>query len=59
MDHFPYLFAAYSVIFIAIFLYVTFIRARQTRLESAIRSMEAKLAALERELAERDRATAR
>jgi CcmD family protein len=51
MDHFIYLIAAYSMIFVAIFLYVAFIRARQTRLESAIRSMEAKLAALEQELA--------
>lgn len=50
MDHFAYLLAAYSVIFALIFLYVTFIRSRQSRLESAIRSMETKLNALEAEL---------
>ena len=53
MEHFTYLLAAYSVIFVAIFLYVTFIRTRQTRLESTLRAMEAKLAALENELAQR------
>jgi CcmD family protein len=53
MEHFPYLLAAYSLIFVAIFLYVVFIRTRQSRLEAALRAMEAKLAALESELAHR------
>ncbi len=43
MENFGYLFAAYSIIFIAIFLYVLFIWRRQTRLESELRAMEARL----------------
>jgi CcmD family protein len=53
MEHFPYLLAAYSVIFVTIFLYVAFIRTRQTRLEAALRAMETRLAALENELSQR------
>jgi CcmD family protein len=53
MEYFIYLLAAYSVIFLTIFLYVAFIRTRQTRLESALRSMEAKLAALESDIGRR------
>ncbi|HLW72378.1 MAG TPA: CcmD family protein [Candidatus Binataceae bacterium] len=53
MKHFNYLLAAYSVIFVTIFLYVGFIRTRQSRLEEALRAMETKLAALENELAQR------
>lgn len=48
MDHFGYLLAAYSIIFVAIFLYVIFIRSRQRRLELELRSLEARL----RELSE-------
>ncbi|MGH6797789.1 MAG: CcmD family protein [Roseiarcus sp.] len=59
MEHFSYLLAAYSVIFVAIFLYVAFVRTRQTRLVSSLRSMEAKLAALESELAQRPQASPR
>lgn len=46
MDHFRFLFAAYSAIFAAIFLYVVFIRNRQSRLESELRTLEMKLSAL-------------
>jgi CcmD family protein len=43
MDHFNYLLAAYSIIFVAIFLYVIFLRSRQRRLESELRTLEARL----------------
>jgi CcmD family protein len=43
MDNFGYLFAAYTIIFAVIFLYVMFIWRRQSRLESELRSMEAQL----------------
>lgn len=46
MDHFGFLFAAYSVIFAAIFLYVGFIWNRQSRLERELHALESKLAAL-------------
>jgi CcmD family protein len=43
MEHFDYLFAAYTIIFVAIFAYVVFIRRRQARLETEIRAMEEQL----------------
>ncbi len=43
MEHFDYLFAAYSIIFAAIFAYVMFIRRRQARLETELRAMEERL----------------
>ncbi len=46
MEHFNYLFAAYSVIFAAIFLYVVFLWRRQSRLEAEVRAMEQRLKAL-------------
>ncbi len=46
MEHFGYLFAAYSIIFAAIFLYVVFIWRRQSRLEEEVRAMEERLDAL-------------
>ncbi|HXZ82416.1 MAG TPA: CcmD family protein [Acidimicrobiales bacterium] len=46
MEHFGYLFATYSIIFVAMFLYVAFIWQRQSRLESEVRALEAKLKAL-------------
>ncbi|MFZ1889222.1 MAG: CcmD family protein [Candidatus Binataceae bacterium] len=46
MEHFGFLFAAYSAIFAAIFLYVAFIWNRQSRLEIELRALESKLAAL-------------
>ena len=43
MEHFDYLFAAYSIIFAVIFGYVVFIWRRQARLEIEIRAMEERL----------------
>ncbi len=43
MEHFDYLFAAYSIIFAVIFGYVVFIWRRQARLEIEIRVMEERL----------------
>jgi CcmD family protein len=40
MEHFDYLFAAYSIIFAVIFVYVMFIWRRQARMEAEIRAME-------------------
>jgi CcmD family protein len=44
--HFGYLFAAYSIIFVAIFLYVMFIWRRQAALDAELRTLEARMAAL-------------
>ena len=44
--HFGYLFAAYSIIFGAIFLYVMFIWRRQAALDAELRTLEARVAAL-------------
>jgi len=52
MDHLGYLFAAYSAIFIVIFLYVVFLWRRQAHLEAELKAVEGKLA-------ERDRTPAR
>jgi len=46
MDHFGYLFAAYSIIFIAIFLYVAFIWRRQALLQSELDALEKRLRAI-------------
>jgi CcmD family protein len=46
MENFGYLFAAYSIIFVAIFLYVAFIQRRQASLESELRAMESRLGEL-------------
>jgi CcmD family protein len=46
MEHFAYLFAAYSIIFLAIFLYALFIWQRQSRLEAELRAMEIRLKSL-------------
>jgi CcmD family protein len=48
MEHFGFLFAAYSIIFAAIFLYVIFIWRRQSALDAELRALEAKLAEVER-----------
>jgi len=47
MEHFDYLFAAYSIIFVAIFAYVVFIRRRQARTETEIRAMEERLKSIQ------------
>jgi len=49
MEHFDYLFAAYSIIFIVIFGYVAFIWRRQAHLESDLRAMEERLRQLKTE----------
>jgi len=46
MEHFDYLFAAYSIIFIVIFAYVVFMWRRQARMETEIRAMEERLRSL-------------
>ena len=43
MEHFGYLFAAYGIIFVAIFLYVAFIWSRQSRLEAELHALETRL----------------
>jgi CcmD family protein len=49
MEHFGYLFAAYSIIFAVIFLYVLFIWRRQAALDAELRTLEARMAALTEE----------
>ena len=46
MEHFDYLFAGYTIIFVVIFGYVMFMWRRQARLESEIRAMEERLKSL-------------
>jgi CcmD family protein len=46
MEHLGYLFAAYSIIFGVIFLYVLFIWRRQAALDAELRSLEARMASL-------------
>ena len=46
MEHLGYLFAAYSIIFTGIFLYVIFIWRRQAALDEELRALEARMAAL-------------
>jgi CcmD family protein len=53
MENFGYLFAAYTIIFAVIFLYVVFIWRRQTRLEVELRAMEAQLKNVREELTAR------
>jgi CcmD family protein len=51
MEHLGYLFAAYSIIFVVIFLYVVFIWRRQAALDAELRTLEARMAALTDETA--------
>ena len=46
MEHFGYLFVAYSTIFTAIFLYVAFIWRRQSFLERELEALRKRLDAL-------------
>jgi len=46
MDHFGYLAAAYSIIFVIIFAYVVFIRGRQRRVEEELSTLDRKIEAL-------------
>ncbi|MGC1190099.1 MAG: CcmD family protein [Candidatus Binatus sp.] len=52
MEHLGYLFAAYSIIFAVIFLYVVFIWRRQAALDVELRALEARMAALTERSAE-------
>ncbi|GEM_PF-1991074 len=54
MDHLGYLFAAYSIIFLLIGLYVIFIGTRQARLEREVRRLESELRKNEPPLAPAD-----
>ncbi|MBV8056225.1 MAG: CcmD family protein [Deltaproteobacteria bacterium] len=51
MENLSYLFAAYSIIFAAIVLYVIFLWRRQTRLDSRMRGLEIQLNEIRAELA--------
>jgi CcmD family protein len=57
MEHFGYLFAAYSIIFAAIVAYVMFIWRRQAALEAELRTLEARLRALTENSARAEAAT--
>jgi CcmD family protein len=46
MEHLGYLFAAYSIIFAVIFLYVVFIWRRQAALDAELRALESRMASL-------------
>jgi CcmD family protein len=46
MEHLGYLFAAYTIVFAVIFLYVVFIWRRQAALEAELRTLEARLRAV-------------
>jgi CcmD family protein len=46
MENLGYLFAAYSIIFVAIFLYVVFIWRRQAALDAELRALETRMASL-------------
>ena len=46
MEHLGYLFAAYTIVFAVIFLYVLFIWRRQAVLEAELRTLEARLRAV-------------
>jgi CcmD family protein len=52
MENLSYLFAAYSIIFAAIVLYVMFLWRRQARLDSRLRGLELQLNEIRGELAE-------
>ena len=47
MEHFGYLFAAYSLTFAGIFVFVLFMWQRQSRLESELRTLESRLKSLD------------
>ena len=56
MEHLGYLFAAYTIVFAVIFLYVLFIWRRQAALEAELRTLEARLRAVTENSAETDSA---
>ena len=53
MDNFGFLFAAYTIIFAVIFLYVVFLWRRQARLDLELRGLETRLRQVQEELAAR------
>ena len=59
MENLGYLFAAYTIIFAVIFLYVIFIWRRQSRLEVELRAMEARLKDVRDELNSRPASSSR
>jgi len=52
MKNFSYLFAAYSIIFAAVILYVVFLWRRQVRLDRRLRGLEIELNEIRADLAE-------
>jgi CcmD family protein len=54
MEHLGYLFAAYTIVFAVIFLYVLFIWRRQASLEAELRTLEARLRAVVENSADND-----
>jgi CcmD family protein len=52
MNNLSYLFAAYSIIFAAVALYVVFLWRRQGRLDSRLRGLELQLRQITEELTE-------
>ena len=59
MENFGYLFAAYTIIFVVIFLYVIFIWRRQSRLESELHAIETRLKDVRDELDSRPSSASR
>ena len=55
MENLGYLFAAYSIIFVVIFLYVAFLWRRQARLDAQLRALENRLKDVRDELSARAR----
>jgi CcmD family protein len=55
MDNLGFLFAAYTIIFAVIFLYVMFLWRRQARLEAQLRALENRLKDVRDELSARAR----
>ncbi|HKV55646.1 MAG TPA: CcmD family protein [Candidatus Binataceae bacterium] len=53
MDNFGFLFAAYTIIFAVIFLYVVFLWRRQARLDLELRGLETRLRQVQEDLASR------
>ena len=58
MEHLGYLFAAYTIVFAVIFLYVLFIWRRQVALEAELRTLEARLRAVSENSADSNSVTA-
>jgi CcmD family protein len=52
MENLSYLFAAYSIIFAALALYLIFLWRRQARLDSRLRGLESRLNVIREEMSE-------